>query len=718
MRLINYFISYFLLSISWLFISNNSVAQSKGVFFQDIKSEVPLPVEAGKNVIKLFVSKGSITAVTPTGVFRLVDGAWSRSKQGAGWITATQDMQGTVWLATSKSVHSEKDGQGVEQPPISKKETITSLFWEGTERLFLGTTSGLYIWEGSWKRFPGIKAAQVTSFAKDAANRLYVATTQGLWRREGQKWVNLDETIMAVGNDEKYYALATTNQNKDLIFSSPVSVACIAEDGDHWVATGANGLPYGPVTMIRSGANSLWMGTDKGAIKKDKGWHYYQGKRWLPNDHINDILILDSLRVWIATPAGVVQIEQRAMTLEQKADSIEKVIALRHNRRGLINRSILKVPGDVSSSYSQNEDNDGLWTACYLAAECFRYAVTKDSEAKANAIRTFEALERLETVTGMSGYPARSYASATDVITESQSPHPKKWHLSADGKWYWLDDTSSDEITGHLFVLPLFFDLVADTEQKENTKLLIQRIADHIVDNNNYLIDLDGKPTRWGVWHPDSLNDSPNWMYERGLNSLQILSFMKTALHFTGDQKYEKHYQYLVNQHGYAQNAVQAKKFGPYETSHSDDILNFFPYYNLLRYTQNDPNRELYVKSLTRSWNGVRGDHMPVWNVFASALLSQDCDLDIALEEIQQYPLDLVSWTMENSHRWDLPKDPLVSRQGKAQSTRPIPTPESNISRWNTNPKQLDAGSGGQSEDSGSYYLFAYWMGRYFGYWE
>ncbi len=73
---------------------------------------------------------------------------------------------------------------------------------------------------------------------------------------------------------------------------------------------------------------------------------------------------------------------------------------------------------------------------------------------------------------------------------------------------------------------------------------------------------------------------------------------------------------------------------------------------------------------------------------------------------------------MENSHRWDLPKDPLLSRFKRLQSTQAIATPESGISRWNTNPKEFDSGDGGKTEDSGSYYLFAYWMGRYYGFWR
>jgi hypothetical protein len=693
-------------------------AQPGPVYQQDIKTDITLPAEAGKNAVKLFQSKGQLICVTSTGVFRHQSGKWAGHKQSSDLTTAALDLSGNVWYASAQVIYAEKPAKQFSQPPFSQKDTILTLFWETSTKLFVGTNNGLFAWDGQWTPSAQVKECRVTGIAADAQGQLYVATNRGLWRRNHQGWANLDESLMAVGNKQTYFALTANRNGQDIVYASPWSVGCIAGDGNHWVLKATDGLPYGPVTVLTPTQSGFWMGTKKGAIKKDTNWQYYNGKRWLPDNQINDILVIDSLTVWIATPQGISQIKRQSMLLEEKAILFENIINLRHNRRGLVNHSQLKVPGEVSSSYLDKEDNDGLWTACYLIAECFRYASTGEAAAKNSAVRTFEALERLEKVSGISGYPARSYALATDTVTPSRSPHPKVWHLSPDGQWQWLDDTSSDEITGHLFALPLFYDLVADGEQKERVRQLIKRIVNHIVDNNYHLIDFDGKPTRWGIWHPDSLNHSPNWMYERGLNSLQILSFLKTAYHFTGDSKFEKQYHYLVNQHGYAQNALQAKVYGPFETSHSDDILNFFPYYGLLKYTQGDPNRELYFKSLERSWKAVRSDHMPIWNVMSSVLLSKDCDLKIALEEIQNYPIDLINWSMQNSHRWDLPKDPLLSRFKRLQSTQPIPTPESGISRWNTNPKEFDAGDGGKTEESGSYFLFAYWMGRYHGFWK
>ena len=73
----------------------------------------------------------------------------------------------------------------------------------------------------------------------------------------------------------------------------------------------------------------------------------------------------------------------------------------------------------------------------------------------------------------------------------------------------------------------------------------------------------------------------------------------------------------------------------------------------------------------------------------------------------------MITWTMENSHRWDLPSDQLLDRSQKRQSTRIIPTPEASIIKANSNPREYDSGSDGAYEDDGAYFLLAYWMGRY-----
>ncbi len=693
-----------------------SFAQSgSNSFLQEIKTDILLPENAGKNVINLFSVQNTPIAVTENGVYKLNNQKWNGEPIGYGFRTAAIDLKENIWLATDKTIQNEDGGMQISLPNSAQNDTILYMFWENEKTLLVGTTNGLFSYNGGWSKITETEGKRVNSIVKDGNNNLWLATNDGLLKRTAKEWINLDDVLMTTGTKRSYFSLNKPGLANEILFGGLFSVGCIAGNGNNWMWSGADGLPFGPVTVIRTFNKTFWFGTEKGAIKKDENWHYYLGKRWLPDDIINDILPINDRTVWIATPQGISQIWQVEMTFDEKAGIYEEVIAKRHNRRGLVNISHLTVPGDLTTSKTKNEDNDGLWTSVYLAAECFRYAVTKDAEARENAIKTYEALEHLETVTGIQGLPARSYALATDSVEQSRSPHPKKWRPSPDGKWQWLDDTSSDEIVGHIFAISIFYDLVADETMKIKVKNLCVRTMDHIIDNNFHLIDYDGLPTRWGVWHPDSINNSTNWAYEKGLYSLEILSFLKAAIHITGNPKYEKTYQMLIQKHNYAENTVQAKMFGPFENSHSDDILTYFSYYTLLRYANVDAYLPLYIKSLERTWAVSQPEKIPAWNIITSILLAKDCDLNVALDELQKYPIDLIDWKMENSHRWDLHEDPIVARGGNRQATMPIPTPENEIFRWNTNPRQFDTGNGGLREETGTYFLLPYWMGRYYG---
>ena len=112
----------FLLVLLLLIIASVSLkAQVSGSFLQDVRTEIQLPVEAGKNVIKLFSSNQSVTAVTSNGVFRFKNDIWSGKSTGSNWRTATVDGLGNIWLASSGIIQRENSDKKFTLSESAKK---------------------------------------------------------------------------------------------------------------------------------------------------------------------------------------------------------------------------------------------------------------------------------------------------------------------------------------------------------------------------------------------------------------------------------------------------------------------------------------------------------------------------------------------------------------------------------------------------------------------
>lgn len=704
------FVAAMILIHAFSSLTAQNSSSKTGTYQQEIKKEIAIPGENQPEIIRLLKSGNNIVAVSKNKIFRFNGKNWSPEKLDFQFSAATTDTKGNLWLAGQGFVFNLAEKKKIALPIEAANDTLLCLLWENENILQAGTTSGLWTWNGNWEKANETVDIRVNQITKGKDDELWLATSDGIFQRSENKWVNLNEYVMDAGLLRNFFSIASGKNPGDVIFGSTYALSQISADGDHWNFTGEDGLPFGPVATILQTENELWLGTANGAIRKDKKWHYYNGKRWLPDNKVNDILRIDKNTVWIATAKGISEIKNLDYSFENKAAYFEKRLNQRHLHHNLVSDCRFTSPGDTASWSCHTNDNDGLWTSIYLAAESFRYATTGEKEAYDNAVRTFLAMEKLQTVNPIPGFVARSYVSIEESTGEGG-----EWHVSADGKWKWKGDTSSDEIVGHMFAYPIFYELVAKGEMKERVKSVVQKLMDHIVDNGFHLMDLDGKPTRWGVWSPDSLNGSNEWWYEKGINSLQILSFLESASFVTGDPKFEKAYQTLIKEHHYDQNMLVQKMYTPFEINHSDDELSFLPYYCLMRYSKDKELRKTYEKSLLRSWKAEQNDRIPIWNIISSAGLGTDCDMKVAVTELQEYPLDIILWGVQNSHRWDLRKNPLTDRFGKPQATTSIPVDERGITKWNSNTYIFDYGGNGTSEDDGAAWLLPYWMGRYHG---
>jgi hypothetical protein len=478
-------------------------------------------------------------------------------------------------------------------------------------------------------------------------------------------------------------------------------------------------LPNLDITVLVAEPPSvIWVGTRQGLLALNQRTGrvdcYYADRRWLPDDHVTGIGLDSSGKarvIWVETPGGFSRIEYRLMTLAEKSKEFVERIRARHVRWGLTADSRLRIPGDLSTSQMISTDNDGLWTAIYVAAECFRYRVTGQVDARANAQQGMRAILRLEEITGIPGFPARSFIrKGVDI-----QPQDGEWHDTPDGQWRWKGDTSSDEIVGNYFVYPIYYDLIADENEKRLLALALDRITNHILDNNYQLIDVDGRRTRWGWWGPEAIWDDPD---ETGLRALHILAHLRTAMHITQNEanraKYKRHYDELITRYRYHLLTRNQKINIPGHVNHSDDELAFLSYYPLLQYETDAELRKVYAQSLERAWQIERPERNPLWNfIYATGSGSKDFDRAESIRTLREIPLDQITWTVTNSGRLDVPVDTLADRQGRRQSLIVLPYDQLPTSKWNGNPYALDGGNGGRSEDDGAYFLLPYWLGRY-----
>jgi len=483
-------------------------------------------------------------------------------------------------------------------------------------------------------------------------------------------------------------------------------------------------LPWNELTAVCEIDGNLWFGSTWGAmmLREDGKFDYYGSERWIPSDTVVSISKGTENSVLILTTRGLAKICFMEMTLHEKAIFFEKQVRERHVRNGFNSTSSGMKKGDVTSGSVEDSDNDGLWTSMYLAAETFRYAVTQSADALANIREALEAMERLYTINPVPGFPARSFERRGYKYDDTP------WRRAEDPEWDWKSTTSSDEAIGHIFAFGVIAELIKEPDIRNKAVELIDTLMSHILKNNFYLVDWDGQPTRWGRWNPEYVNGFSAMIGDRKLNSSNITGMLQTAYHFTGKEKYKEAAFYLLTEHGYLENLMRPmEEIGkvPEEAdalsrllsegwNHSDDEMYFCGYWGLYRYAFNDTLKAKYRQAILDHWEAERPEKEALWNILTAITGAEDIDLEEAIWYLQEYPMDLINWTVKNSHRKDIE---FLEPNFRNQSIREVlPPDELRISRHNANRFDLDGGDDGRSEYSaGDIWLLPYWAGRFLG---
>ena len=626
-------------------------------------------------------------------------------------IRAVAALGDTIWAAALNVIY-RLAGDTFEQVADAPAAPFTALRASAGKLLVAGATH-IGIHDGAaWQHVSYPRRFAVNDLLLDGDGVLWLATDEGLWGWNGSSWDSYAPAGEHAGPPAEGISALALDGAGTLWVGTTDGLGIFDRRGWWEQIRGRDGLPYEKVTAIGVGSDgAVWAGFLIGCARLKQGeWDYFANLRWLPDDNVRSIAICSDGSAWVATAKGLSRIREQPMTLAQKAAYFEQRIHKRHYRMGYVAGCVLETPGDVDRFMPHADDNDGLWTAFYVAAQCYRYAVTGEQEARDRARASVYAMIELERKTPVPGFPARAIVKKGERVRKSGG----EWHDTEDGEWEWKGDTSSDEIDGHFYAYSLYYDLVADEVEKEDLRGVCRRIMDHIIEHGYLLVDADGEPTTWGVWSPEMLNGP--WEAQRGLNSLEILAYLKATYHVTGDEKYQEQYLHLARDHHYALNTLYQKICYPGSVNHSDDELAIVGYDPLLRYEDDPSLRAIYMASLERTWRIERPEHSPFQNYIYGAVTGKFCDVEESLRTLRDIPWDTVSWAMKNSHRADLVEDVKMGRFEERQATEVIKPHERGMLKWNGNPYRMDDGRGGRSEDDGAFFLLPYWMGRYHGF--
>jgi hypothetical protein len=553
---------------------------------------------------------------------------------------------------------------------------------------------------------------------------VYVLTDRGMARLFGNR-LALDRSFRPLIGKKVYDSWV---EDGEIVYSLNGEIVCNGFAGTRTITTGKieirgeidcafpdKGTKF-PMTNYTAFKNG-WFGSSRGVFSS-RG--YYASQRWLLDDQVVDLETATDGSVFVLTKKGLNRIVFEPMTLERKAMHYEEKIRKRHIRYGFCSELRLSRPGDPSSAEMIDTDNDGTWSEYYLASQAFRFGATGDAKAHANAWETFAAMERLESINSLGGFPARTFERKGYKVSD-----PDRWRDAGDGLWEWKGHTSSDEIIAHMFGSSVLWECAAKTkEEKGRIVTFVTKIADHILRNNLYLIDVDGKPTLWGRWNPEYVNWFPHSIVDRRLNSAEIIGLLQFAYRISGDEKYKARAMELFEKHGYLENILwpmkdvaltkgfihQGNDMGD-EWNHSDDLLSFDAYWVLYHYAFNGELKKKYAAAIRDHWEMEKEEKNPLFAFVYASTKPKEFDLEGALWTLRRFPWDMVDWTVQNSHRQDITKLPENFRHQELKEL--LPPGERRITRWNSHPFVLDGGSGGQIELAGDEYLLPYWMGRY-----
>jgi uncharacterized protein (TIGR03437 family) len=366
-----------------------------------------------------------------------------------------------------------------------------------------------------------------------------------------------------------------------------------------------------------------------------------------------------------------------ARASEADAVAISAGIQARHMPFGTILDPMYASPASNQIVGYTRCGDSALWTGAYLAAEAFRYKVTRAADAFNNVKTALAGLKALADVTGDNRLARCRVLAASPYAAGIESEESANM-IHQNPPWIWVDNTSRDQVVGAFFGLGVAYDLVDDAGVKSDIADLATRLIGFIAQHQ---------------WSP---NDDVSNTFVLRPEELQML--VQVARH--------------VN----PSNSINGPSLLPVDTGAKFDVvsnssyfkfnLDYMTFYNLVRLQTSSDNQAAYgiVRAYTASHQNAFFDMVDA--ALEGANASRDAEMRSLLDQWLQRPKR--ETYVDLSHT--------VPVCG-SEACQPIPVPLRPTLEflWQIDPFQLAGGGDGTIEGSGIDYILPYWMGRYYG---
>ena len=164
----------------------------------------------------------------------------------------------------------------------------------------------------------------------------------------------------------------------------------------------------------------------------------------------------------------------------------------------------LQPTGEAGQQRYRSAGDSTIWTGAYIAAQAFRYRVTRDDAALDNIEKCLRAFVQLHDMAGRQGFIGRAFGTreelgnGRDVVAG----------VGSYNNLCFKADTSRDQYTGIYMGCGLAWDLIRDTDLRKEISSMLATATHNLMNNNLALkVDINGL-------QPSTFNLNPEYAYQ------------------------------------------------------------------------------------------------------------------------------------------------------------------------------------------------------------